>query len=156
MADFSHLKALAVTSATTKEYTFDRIEGEPSVIVAPATDDNEDYLRARLELALADVPDVEAKPKRQSNKPTVADLEKQYEEQREIDRKLLAKACCRGWGETPPVDKDGKAVEFSEANAYDFFAALPDYMFDPFRNYCGNVMNFAPRPKPDGEKLGNS
>jgi hypothetical protein len=30
VADFSHLKALAVTRETTREYTFDMIVGEPS------------------------------------------------------------------------------------------------------------------------------
>lgn len=160
MADFSHLKAHAVTRDTTREYTFNMLEGEPSVIVAPACDDNEDYLNTRLELMLAEIPAEEEGGKRKqaakaAEKLTPELLRRQYEEGRELDRKLLSRACARAWG-TPPVDVKGKAVVFSADNAYDFFKALPDYMFDPFRHFCGNVLNFAPKPKADGSALGNS
>lgn len=158
MVDFSHLKALAVTRETTREYTFDRIKGDPSVIVSPATDDNEDFLNGRLEAALQEAPENDGKAKKQSGKMTTGAIKDQYEENREIDRKLIAKTCVRAWG-TPPVDRSGKPVEFSEENVYEFLKALPNYMIDPFRGFCGNIYNFAPSPaeqKSDGEKLGKS
>jgi hypothetical protein len=160
MADFSHLKALAVSRETTKEYVFDRIEGEPSVIVAPATDDNTDFLNARLDVALADAPEETAdKPKKkQSGKVSREDLVRQYDESRETDCRLIADTCIRDWG-TPPLDRAGKAVEFTPQNAYEFLMALPHYMVDPFRGFCVNIYNFVPKPghrKSDEEKLGNS
>lgn len=156
MADFSHLTALAVTKETTREYVFDQIMGEPSLVVSPATDDNQDFLHARLELALEEVPDETPKPRRQVGKPTVAELERQYAESRDLDRRVIAKACVRGWGSSPPVDKDGKKVAFSPEEALSFLSALPDYMFDPFRNWVQNVRNFTPKQKPRGDQMGES
>jgi hypothetical protein len=159
MVDFSHLAGLAVTRETTREYTFDRIQGDPSLIVSPATDDNEDFLNGRLELALNEAPaEEDARPRKQTGRLTPDDMKRQTNENREIDLKLIAQACVRGWG-TPPIDKAGKPVPFSTENAHQFLCALPAYMVDPFRGFCGNIYNFAPRPgkaKPDGEKLGNS
>lgn len=154
-ADFSHLQALAVTRETTREYVFERIEGEPSVIVSPAQDDNVDYLNARLELTDELAAEAEARPRGDAVKISLEDRRKNYEDSRDWDRRLLAKACIRDWG-TPPVDKAGKPVEFSEDNALAFLRALPDYMLDPFRGYTGNIYNFIPRKKPDGDKLGKS
>lgn len=158
MADFSQLEALAVTRETTREYIFTNIVGEPSIIVSPATDDNADFLAARLELALTDAPAVDdtKKPRKQSEKVKAQDLIKQYDDDREFDRKVLSRACARNWG-TVPVDKAGEPVEFSEQNVYDFLKALPNYMLDPFRGFCGNIYNFAPRPTaPKGDQMGES
>lgn len=156
MADFSHLKeSLAVSGETTREYVFGNIEGEPSLMVSPANDENKDYQDTRLRLALEASDRQAGSPRtRAPKKITPEDMVRQMDEDRDFDRKVIAQACVRGWG-TPPVDNDGNAVEFSVENAYDFLCAIPNYMFDPFRNFAQNVLNFMPR-KADGEELGNS
>ena len=157
MPDFSHLKKYAVTEETTAEFTFDRIEGDPSVILAPAHECNTAYHRERLAQTLKLA---EAMPTKGNLKQTPADIIKITDEGRETDRKLLAFYCARGWG-TAPVDSKGKEVEFTPENCYEFFAAIPPEMFDPVRNFAANLFNFfpernAPLGEKDGEALGNS
>lgn len=157
MVDFSHLKKLEITRETTREYIFADIEGEPSVVLAPANDANRDFLDARVRLSVERAEKAAAEPRGKVPVPklTPEAYVNQLEEERETDRMLLAHSCIRDWG-TAPVDAKGKAVEFSAENAYEFLKQLPDYMLDPLRNFAANIYNFIPRPKPDGEKLGNS
>lgn len=156
--DFSHLSKYAVTPETTAEYTFDRIEGDPSVVMAPAHECNPAYHRERLALTLR-LADQMASTK---PGPTTADeVMRQSEEARDHDRRLLAHHCARSWGTSAPVDAKGKAVEFSADNCYEFFRALPPEMFDPLRNFTGNLFNFFPErnrqlTERDAEQLGNS
>lgn len=153
--DFSHLSKYAITDETTAEYTFNRIEGEPSVIVRPAHECNPGWLMARTEanIALAKAITAVTKP----GQLVAEDLTKQSQAERDTDRKLIAFHCVTGWG-TAPVDKNGKAVEFSPDNAFSFLAAIPNEMLDPLRNFVGNLYNFYPERRwtqTDGEPLGN-
>lgn len=157
MSDFSHLQKYAVTDQTTAEYVFARIEGDPSVILAPAHEVNPEYHRARLAMTL-ELADKMAGTK--VGKATPEEMIRQTEAEREADRKLLAQYCTRSWG-VPPKDAKGKDAEFSTDNAYAFYKAMPPEMFDPMRNFAGNLFNFFPeRNKPlteeSGEPLGNS
>ena len=52
MADYSHLKKLDVNEQTTAEYIFEDIPGEPSIIFAPMTASNPDYLNERVRIAV--------------------------------------------------------------------------------------------------------
>lgn len=161
MADFSHLASLNVTSESTREYSFDLIPGEPSIILAPAHDSNETFLNERLRMQIERSEKLAAAPRgKKSDRPkTTPDLlKKQLEEDRELDRYLIAHTCARSWG-TPPRDKDGNEPEFSAEECYSFLKALPDYMLDPLRNYAANLYNFVDRPAAaggDADTLGNS
>lgn len=159
MADYSHLSALAITSETTREYTFDLIPGEPSIILAPAHDSNEAFQNERLRYQIDEAERLQAAPRgKKAPKLTVDTLKKGIEDDRERDRYLIAHACARSWG-TPPKDKDGKEPEFSAEECYAFLKAMPDFMLDPFRNFAGNLYNFVDRPEVSSggaEALGNS
>lgn len=156
MVDFSNIKRQDITPETTREYEFDILEGEPSVIVAPAHDSNPAFLDERLRLAseraakMAEERD-EKKGKRKTGALVVTPemMKKQLEEDRDYDRRIMAAACIRSWGETPPVDVDGNEVPFSPENALAFLEALPDYCLDPFRSFVANVYNFVKRPVRD-------
>lgn len=154
--DFSAQK---VTPETTKEYVFDMIPGEPSIIFAPAHDSNPAYLDERLRMSIeASEKAVREATAKRSEKLNVDVMKVQIEEDRDTDRRLLAKTCARGWGKAP-VATDGSAPGFSEENCLAFFRALPDYMFDPLRNWAQNLYNFVTRPPisdDEARKLGNS
>lgn len=154
MPDFSHLKKYAVTDQTTAEYVFSRIEGDPSVVLRPAHEVNPEYLRARLAANIELAKSLQGKA---TGEMTPDDMIRQGENERETDRRLLAQACAVSWG-TAPTDAKGKEVEFSPENALEFFRALPPEMFDPLRNFAGNLYNFYPERRfkeLDGAPLGN-
>lgn len=152
--DFSHLRQYAITDETTAEFTFTRIKGEPSVIVAPAHDVNKPYTLERIAY------NVKLAQTLSNDKPgplVPGDMVKRGEEEREVDRRLIANFCARGWG-TAPVDSKGKEVEFSPENAYEFFRQIPPEMFDPLRNFAANLFNFYPErhfKEGDEAALGN-
>lgn len=154
MADFSHLSALKVSDQTLAEYVFYEIEGKPSIWMAPATDDNEALKLERIRLLTQRVNEPGEKP---VDEWTPEDHAKDFEAKRDHDRVLISKFCARRWGNTP-VDVDGKAVAFGEQNCLDFLRAIPNYMFDPLRNWAANPRNFVPKAVSveDGEKLGNA
>lgn len=159
MPDFSHLKKqYAVTDQTTAEFTFSRIKGDPSVVLAPAHEVNPGYHRARIELT------IQLAEKLTATKPAKATPDEMIasaEQERENDRRLIALHCARSWG-TPPRDVQGNEVEFSPENCLEFFQALPPEMFDPVRNFAGNLFNFFPErqgralTEDDGAPLGKS
>ena len=150
--DFS---AQQVTEETTKPYIFDMIPGRPSVILSPAHDSNPDFLDARLRRSVAQSEKLAQAPRGNGDdKLTPESLKRQIEDDREVDRDLIARTCARAWG-NPPVAIDGSKPEFSADNCYAFFKALPDWIFDPFRNFAGNLYNFVKQPPVDGDTAGN-
>lgn len=152
MVDFSNIKQAAVAADTTREYTFDSIVGEPSVMLKPAHDENPEFLDERLRLATERATKMAEEPKRKSGTGGVITpelIKKNMEEDRDYDRRILSSVCITGWGESPPVDAKGKPVPFSKENALSFLEALPNYILDPFRSYASNVFNFVDRPKRD-------
>lgn len=159
MVDFSNIAAQAVPADKTREYFFDVIVGEPSIITRPAHDTNPAFLDERLRLATERASKLANEPRKpNSGTPTVDDYKREIEEGREADRRLISSVCATGWG-TPPKDAKGKDVKFSEENCLAFLRALPDYILDPFRAYVQNIYNFHERPKlteADGAALGES
>lgn len=164
MADFSHLKKLDVTGASEAEYVFDDIVmGQddkgvdicPSIWFAPMTDANPEYLNERVRVAVERA-DQTKKESRAQRKARMLSSE-QLEEDRDLDRILMARICAKRWG-TAPKAADGSFPEFSEENCLAFLRALPNYMLDPCRSFVSNVYNFVDRTaltEEDGEKLGN-
>jgi hypothetical protein len=152
MIDFSHLKRFDITSETLAEYVFNDIPGSPSVWLAPATDSNEVFMNERIRMALERAEKGKKRPRGGFDMSAAT-----IEEDRETDRTLLAKCCARKWG-TAPLDAKGKAPEFSTSNCYEFFKALPNWMFDPLRGWAANIYNFVDASPADGdgpEALGN-
>ncbi len=159
--DFS---AQAVTDSTVKEYVFDMIPGAPSLMVAPALEDNAVYLdvqvRMQIETTERLAKEAKEREKKGRGKPEELTAEKvlaNMAEDRENDRRLIAEGCIRGWG-VAPTAKDGSQPEFTPENARAFIDALPPYMFDALRNYARNLYNFVDRPPISPERaraLGN-
>lgn len=156
MIDFSNLKALDVNDQTEVEYTFTLIPGEPSVWLAPATDDNIAYLDQRLKLSAERAEKLAAETKARGGKSRakakITISSDDFEEDRESDRVLLAKCCCRRWG-TAPRDVNGDSPKFSEENCLAFLRALPNYMIDGLRSFSANTYNFIPRVGDDFKPL---
>lgn len=163
MVDFSQLRKLDITGSTVVEYRFPDIPGEPSIMVAPATDANEVFLNERIRFNAERAAKQAKMPPRkdvigtESTNPQVTI--DQIEASREADRVLLSRCCGKAWG-TPPVDVNGDTPEFNEANCYDFFKALPNWLFDPLRQFVQNIYNFVPRvtslDPDDADAVGNS
>lgn len=151
MADFSNIKKQALVAGTTREYTFDSLVGEPSVILTAAHDENIEFLDERLRLATERARKMTEEPKRKSSPAgeiTPDLIKRNMAEDRDYDRRILASTCIKSWG-TAPIDVNGKAVKFSPDEALSFLEALPDYLLDPFRSYAQNIFNFVERPKRD-------
>lgn len=158
MADYSHLQQLEVTEETEREYVFDDIPGEPSIWFRHMGATNTAFLNERVRISAERAEKMVQQTKAQRKKQTISAA--QLEEDRDIDRELMAKTCAIRWG-TAPRDASGKTHEFSTEECYAFLKALPHYMFEPCRNWVQNVYNFVDRSKlagganDGGEALGN-
>jgi hypothetical protein len=149
MVDFSNIAAQAVPADKTREYFFDVLVGEPSIITKAAHDTNPAFLDERLRLSTERAKKLAAEPRKPSSgEPTVEDYKREIDEGRDADCRLIAAVCATGWG-TAPKDAKGKEVAFSEENCLAFLRALPIYVLDPFRAYVQNIYNFIDRPKLD-------
>lgn len=133
MADFSNYAAQREDGLAARPYTFEELEGAPVVMTRPATSANSRYNNARLK-ALGKRTG-SGRRKLRVNAATV-------EAARKEDADLLSKFCATGWGDRAPVDSTGAEVPFSAENARDFFLAIPDWMFDDFRNWVSEPLNF--------------
>lgn len=135
MADFSHFQKLEVSPDDTSTYKFSDIVVNgvsPVVIVAPATEANKPYYNALLKS--------QAKRVRQLSRGKVdADM---VAENRQEDRRLFPAHVVKGFVDGTVIDSDGKAVKFNRDVAADFVDALPDDIFDAFRNWCATTDNF--------------
>ena len=127
-AEFS-FKGLEITDKSTKRYTFYPITGEPWVEVAPALETNRPYYNAILRRTKKNA-------RRRISQVSAAMLQ----EQRDEDRELFAKHIVKGWGNLK--DTTGNPVTFSEKSAFSFLSALPDWLFDELRAWCGDANNF--------------
>ena len=135
MADFSHLKALEVSSEKTARYTLHQItvNGKtPTLIVAPATEANKPYFNALLKRA----------GKISSALRAGSINAGMIEQNREEDSALYPLHVVKGWEDM--IDgKTGKGVNFSKEECANFLSELPDWLFDDLRTFCGNPANFA-------------
>jgi hypothetical protein len=142
MTDFSHLKVLEVKNKTA-EYTIYQIAGEPVLIVKPATEANKGYFNSVLRRSRRNLHAVKAGSISQ----------KMIKENRAEDRELYPKHIVNGW--KTMKDSKGKDVPFSPEAAHDFLEALPDWLFDEIRAFCGASQNFSGEPIDIEAKLGN-
>ncbi len=134
MADFSHLRALEVATDGTTEFALHQItvNGKSPVLhVAPATEANKPYFNALLKRSGRNVRQVRSGNINAS----------MIEENREEDRELYPRHIVKGWSDV--LDANGEELEFSAGNCTDFLAALPGWLFDELRNFCGNPASFA-------------
>lgn len=133
MADFTNLNAVKVSENITTEYRVSQIslEGEtPILIVAPATNANRPYMNATLKAS--------AKITQQIRGGRLDS--RLLDANRESDRELYTKFVVKGWSNVR--ESNGQEVDFSLSNCRDFMTALPDWIFDDLRTFCGHSPNF--------------
>lgn len=152
MADFSNYSGLREDGMATKPFTFEELQGSPTILSRPATSANSRYNNARLK-ALGK----RTGGGRKKMRVSAATVEAARRE----DADMLSKYCVTGW-DPAPVDAKGEPVPFSAENAKEFFLAIPDWMFDEYRNWVADPLNFVESGEPDEEEaddevaLGNS
>lgn len=144
MSKFAHLQNLHVAANATAEYIFYGIDGHPVLTVHPATEANKPYFNAVLKRTSRT-----AKMLRAGGEMNA----EQLKEARVEDRELYPKHVVRGWSKV--VDSELNEVPFSVEDCEEFLTAIPDYMFDDFRTFCGNPRNFVEHGDPE-ETAGNS
>lgn len=130
MTDFTHLQRLSVNTDKTYEKVLYQIEGEPVLILAPATDANKPYLNELLRRSRKNM-------QRIKNQAVNASI---LEESRAEDRELYSRYILKGWRGVK--DASGKDVPFSKEAAKEFLDAIPNYIFDEIRDEASNPQNF--------------
>lgn len=157
--DFAHLESLHVTDKSEIEHKFEHpITGAliGSIWFRPMANENKAYVAERVRIAVERAQQAAEKSRAQRKSEALsADT---LDEDRDLDRMLLARTCATRWG-TPPKLIDGTEPEFSETAVHDFLKQCPTYMVDECRNRVGNIYNFIARPpvsEAEAETLGNS
>ena len=130
MTDFSYLKKLDIAGNRTARFTIYQLEGRPTLILAPATEDNKPFFNSLL------------KRSRRTNQQIRAGgiNSAVIKENREEDRRLYPLHIVKGWEDVK--DTKEKVVSFTTDNAKSFLEALPDWIFDEVRMFAGNPNNF--------------
>lgn len=125
---FKNLKKLDVRDGSVR-YPLVQIEGEPFLLVRPATEANKPFFNAVMKRSKTSIRRLRA------GKFDAATLAAHREE----DRELYPQHIITGWGKV--VDDDGKLVEFSQEKCAEFITQLPNWIFDELREFCGNPSN---------------
>jgi len=130
MTQFAHLKKMEVKGGTTAEFNMHSLEGAPVLSVRPAMESNKPYFNASLKASRSNMRSIR-------NGNVTAGL---LDETRETDRDLYGKFVVVGWENVQ--GGDGKNVNFNREIAADFLEALPNWLFDELREFCGTPSNF--------------
>lgn len=130
--DFSHLDGLKVRPSKQIEFTFERIEGEPILVVRSSGESNKPYLNALLKSGRRSLRKMRGG--RMSAEVLAAN--------RDQDRELFARHIVIGWKAETVRNAAGKPVKFSPEACAAFLQALPDDLFDELRVFCGDADNF--------------
>lgn len=144
MGKFGHVEKLK--EVTTAPLVLEEIEGSPTLILRPATEDNAEYFNAVFKAT-----------KKRARKAKAAGLDSSsFKELRDQDRVLFSKYVVIGWKDVK--DSSGKAVEFSTEDCLAFLKALPTWLFDKVRAFCNEPLNFLDDDTEveDGDELGES
>lgn len=144
MSQFSHLKRLDVQGGQTAEFRMHALEGEPALTVRPALESNTQYFNAALKGSRKNMRSIR-------NGSVSAGL---LDETRENDRELYAKHVVVGWRGVQ--DSSGKQVQFTREVCAEFLEALPNWLFDELREFCGTPTNFIADDQVDAEAVGKN
>ena len=143
MANFNHLKALDVKDKTA-EMTIYQIEGNPVLVMRPATEANKPYFNAVLKRSRKSVRALQA------GGVSAAIIS----ENRAEDRELFPQHVVVGWRGVKDVD--GNEVPFDKTACAEFLEALPDWLFDEVRTFAGVSSNYTSEEPIDAEtRAGN-
>lgn len=141
MAQFDYLKKFDVQGGQTAEFKMHALDGTPTLTVRPALESNKAYFNASLKSSRSNMRSIR-------NGSVTAGL---LDETRDTDRALYAKHILTGWSGV--VDTKGKPVPFTHDVAAEFLAALPTWLFDELREFCGTPSNFIADDQVDTEAV---
>ena len=140
--NFEHLKKLEVKG--TASFTIYQVEGEPKLILAPATEANKPYFNALLKRSRKN------QRRLQGGSFTAAVIA----ENRDDDRELYPKHVVKGWEDV--VNSEGEPAEFNQENVLAFLGALPNWLFDEVRTFATEASSFVEDVVDAEEVSGNS
>lgn len=143
MTDFSHLEKYRADQDLTKEYPLTELEGNYILIVKQANDSNKQYMSEVLRRS------GEGRGQRRKKIKIDADY---LDKLRDMDREVYPKYIVVGWKGVQ--DSDGQEVAFSSKGCAEFLEALPDWIFNPLREFCTDPENFI--VVIDSEELGKN
>lgn len=141
MTQFAHLKQMEVKGGQTANFKMHALDGEPVLIVKPAMESNKPYFNASLKASRSNMRSIR-------NGNVTAGL---LDETRAMDRDLYSKHVIVGW--TNIQDSAGKDVPFDRSVVGDFLEALPNWLFDELREFCGTPSNFIEDGQVDTEAV---
>ncbi len=130
MTNFNQLKSLDVDINSRSKFTLFMVEGDPVLILRPATQVNKAYFNRVLKSSRKFAGAVNA------GAISTAVLN----EARELNKELYPKEVIVGWERV--VDSKNKPVEFTQADCKDFVDALPTWIFDEICTYAAQAGNF--------------
>lgn len=139
MSTFEHIKKLDVQGTKAVDYPIRSLSDDAVLTVRPALDSNSAYFNASLKGSRKNVRSV------RNGSLTTAMLN----DTRDLDRELYARHIIVGW--TGVLDSKGKSVSYSLEKALELMAALPNWMFDDLRDFCGTPGNFLSEDQVDVE-----
>lgn len=142
MSDFSHLQRLDVGVAETVDYQLYQIDGEPTLVIAPATEANKPYFNAILRRS--------RKNMRALNAGSISTG--MIDSNRHEDRSLYAAHIIKRWRDVRDVE--GIEAAFTPDNVRAFLDALPNWIFDDLRTFAGNPANFLDEGISEAEETG--
>lgn len=128
--DFSYLEKLDCGATEPIEYPIYGLEGNPVLLILPATQSNKAFFNATLKGSRKNLRSLQTK---NISSKTIS-------ETRDVDRELYSKHIVKGWRNI--CDTAGNQVVFSEENIRAFLSHLPDWMFDDLRHFAQNPENF--------------
>lgn len=129
-ADFSHLKRSFGLDRIVS-YVFSDIGGSPALQVRFAGESNSALFNERMKK--------HGRVLQNFNKGKI--VAEHIDRIRRDDIALYAKYVVTGWHDV--TDANGAVVEFSEENVREFLMAIPSFMFDEFRAFCQDPINFS-------------
>lgn len=137
MSKFGALKNLDVNEDKTAEYKMVEITvngKSPIIITKMATQANKSYFNQLLKMSSTSAHTANMVKAGKINSAMV-------DEAREKDKALFPKYVMVDWKDVVDLET-GKEVPFSEEDAAEFIEALPDWVFENFRQFAGNTVNF--------------
>lgn len=143
MTDFSHLDEYSPDKDLTKEYPLTELAGKYVLIVKQANDSNKQYQSEMLRRS--------GEGRGQRRKKIKVDAEF-LNNLRDGDREIYPKYVVVGWKGV--LDSEGEEVEFSSKGCSEFLEVLPNWIFDPLREFCTDPQNFM--VVIDSEELGKN
>ena len=130
MTNFGQLKKLDVDVDSRSKFTLFMVEGDPILILRPATQANKAYFNRVLKSSRKFAGAVAAG----------AISVELLKEARELNRELYPLEVIVGWERV--VDANNKVVPFTPEDCKDFVAALPGWIFDEICMHAAQAGNF--------------